>query len=392
MAKFVRGDSVVEVVLGDDGGFLAWREYASKQRDLYERGYHRVVDEPRETAYEEDDGGIADPLVRADWLIEHGHPRGPLIVAGFDPAILEAHADVLLGPLESEHLKLTWERGYIRRARIEGFQDNGEDLLWDLLRHPSGRYLEELIIGAHQAGDQDNRLMAATLIHAGPHPPLEVLELADFDESEIDNIDISRAPLGDLRGLGQAYPTLREIALKGVGDVQLGSLDLPNARRFALRTSTLTQGTLGSITDAKWPLLEELELWFGDDEYGGNCELADALRVLRLDLPRLRILRLMNAPFTDELIVPLARSALLKQLRVLDLSLGTLSDDGARSAIAHAEAFQHLDALIVHDNCLTQKGLASLRNVVPADANPTAPSRVHRAARQKTRRYVSVTE
>lgn len=381
------------VTHGAYDNFAAWRGYATEQRDLYERGYHRVWDPLREPEAAEEAGGeIADPLVRADYLIERGHPRGPLIVAGHDPAIVAAHEDVLLGPLASEHLKLSWERGYIARASIVGFQDDGEDRLWDLLRHPSGRYLRELIVGCHQAGDQDNRLMAATLLHAGPTPPLEVLELADFDESEIDNIDISRAPLGDLRGLGQKYPLLRSVELKGNYDLRLGDLSLPWAQKFALRTSALSRQVVDSICEAAWPALEELELWFGDDEYGGDCTLDDALRVLRLDLPALRVLRLMNAPFTDELAPHLARAALVKQLRVLDLGLGTLSDAGARVLIAHAESFQHLDALGVHENSLSTRGLASLRAVVPADETLSSPARAHRTSRQKRSRYVSVTE
>ena len=120
------------------------------------------------------------------------------------------------------------------------------------------------------------------MIHGGPTPPLRSLWLADFDDSDLDNIDISRAPIGDLRGLGQRYPQLERVILKGTGDVQLARLALPHATKFALRTSTLTKLTLQTILRAGWPELVDLELWFGaiEDGYGADCTLEDLAPLL----------------------------------------------------------------------------------------------------------------
>jgi hypothetical protein len=267
-------------------------------------------------------------------------------------------------------------------------------VLWELARHPSARFLRELVIGCHHAGDQSNELMAAMLIHAGPTPPLRALYLADFDDTHIDNIDISRAPIGDLTGLTQTYPRLEDVILKGRGDGPLGELHVPHVRRFAFRTSSLTAANLERILHADWPMLEELELWFGDEEYNGDpVEAGDALRILRLDLPRLRTLRLMNAPWTDGLVEPLARNRLLRQLASVDLGLGTLTDDGAAAIARHADAFVHLRELAVGENCLTERGLQALRATrLPITVEQTLPSRGYWNGRQKGRRYVSVSE
>jgi uncharacterized protein (TIGR02996 family) len=376
-----------------------WRRVRDRDREL------DVDDEPREPRF--DAALLADPddaataLVYADWLEHHGHPRGQLIAvqhAGLDgEAVLDEYRDELLGPLDrGDALELVWERGFIKRARI-GRGDRGDDgpeMLWDLLRHPSSRFLRELVIGCHAFGDQNNELMVDLLLRAGPHPPLRLLELADFDQTEIDNIDISRAPIGDMSRLGACYPLLEDIVLKG-SDVELGSLHLPRARRFALRTSSMTKRMLASITRASWPVLEELELWFGDPEtgYGAECEHADARTIFAAALPKLRALAVRNAMFSDELVPDIVAWPGSRQLEQLDFALGTLSDEGARALIAGKAALPKLERLGVFECSLTPGGLAALRDAgFVVDDRPIAPAFAWREPQQKTNRYASVNE
>ncbi len=377
-----------------------------------------VEGEPREPSLEA--ALLADPsdkavaLVYADWLQQRDHPRGALIAvqharaARPDDAALVAeeqrlladHADVLLGPLADDRrggeLSLAWELGFVQRARIDDFYDDGdsEDLLWDVLRHPSCRYLRDLEIGRHHAGDQDNTLMSDLIVRAGPTPPLRRLVLADFDHSKIDNIDISRAPLGDLTGLGEKYPRLEQVELKGTGDVVLGELSLPNARKFALRTSSLTRATLASILDAPWPELVELELWIGTEEYGCDVEPSDLDPLFSGNrFPKLRALRLMNAMFTDELCARITAWPHARRLETLDLSLGTMSDVGAALLVGARDRLAGLRTLNVAECCLTPGGIGGLRDAgFPVDDRTTHPARDHREREQKSQRYVSVSE
>jgi uncharacterized protein (TIGR02996 family) len=378
-----------------------WRRVRDPEREV------DVDDEPREPRF--DTALLANPddaataLVYADWLEHRGHPRGQLIAvqhAGLaDEAeqLLDQHRDELLGPLDrGEALELVWERGFVKRARIERGDsgDDGPEALWDLLRHPSSRFLRELVIGCHSFGDQNNELMADLLMRAGPHPPLRVLELADFDQTDIDNIDISRAPIGDLTQLGACYPLLEDIVLKGSA-LELGALELPRARRFALRTSSMTKRLLESITRASWPVLEELELWFGDPDrgYGADCEHADARAIFAMVLPKLRVLALRNAMFSDELVPDLLAWPASHQLEQLDFALGTLSDDGARALIAGKANLPKLERLGVFECSLTTVGLAALREAgFAVDEHAIAPAFAWRAPQQKTNRYTSVNE
>ncbi|HEY6035516.1 MAG TPA: hypothetical protein VIV58_14685, partial [Kofleriaceae bacterium] len=234
-----------------------------------------------------------------------------------------------------------------------------------------------------------------TVMHAGPRPPLRELVIADFDDSEIDNIDISRAPIGDLTGLGEAYPELETVILKGTGDVALGRLALPRAKKFALRTSTMTKQTLATILAAPWPALEDLELWFGDVDrgYGAECTLADVLPLFARPLPALRALRLMNSPFSDEVVPAIGAWPGAARLEVLDFSLGTLSDAGAQALVTVRAAFPALRRLGVFECALTGAGLSMLYAAgYPVETSAISPAENWREPQQKPARYCSVSE
>jgi hypothetical protein len=427
--------------------FTARRQFTELCAEYLGTGWRRVDDPLREPAAVEEPwapalaealraGDLEAACVLGDALQLLGHPRGALIaiqtarearpddpeLAAQEARLFEEHGAVLVGALAphigtrgAHHdrvLELAWRRGFIERARIDGYFDRGEseEVLATLFRHPSGRFLRELEIGCHHAGDQDNTLMAALIVSADPAPPLRRLFLGDFDDTQVDQIDISRAPLGDVSGLGQRYPLLEDVILKGMGSVGLGSLALPRAKRFAIRTSTLQRATLDAVVRATWPALEDLELWFGDEYYGADCTADDMPALLRLAAPALRTLRLMNAPFTDELVPHLVSAPLARTLEVLDLSLGTLTGAGADQLIAHARVFERLQRLVVYDCALDDASLERMRVAgLPVDETPCTPAeatflgwrlasaphsdpRRRPRSTQKTSRFVSVCE
>jgi uncharacterized protein (TIGR02996 family) len=386
-----------------------WRRAHDPARELDVDGEPR--DPALDAALHADPADVNAALVYADWLQQRGHPRGALIalqharldkpddeaLAYEEARLFQVHDDELVGPLgRGKSLELAWERGFVRGARIgRDDGDDGPQALWETLRHPSTRFLRELVVGCHKFGDQNNELICDLLVHAGPRPPLRLLEIADFDQTAMDQIDISRAPIGDLSGLSEAYPRLEDVVLKGTGDVALGELRLLHARRFALRTSQLTRKTLAAIVRAPWPALEELELWFGDpaDHYGAECELADAVELLGCELPALRSLALRNAMFSDEVVPAIVSWRGAAQLEELDFALGTLTDAGARALAADRHRLPKLRRLGVFECALSGDGLALLREAGFAlDDRPIAPAFAWREPQQKSGRYASVSE
>jgi len=167
--------------------------------------------------------------------------------------------------------------------------------------------------------------------------------------------------IGDLGAVWAALPQLRTLIVQG-GSWTMGTVVLPEVRHVELRTGGLAEESGLAIARAAMPKVDHLEIWYGDDSYGGECTVETVAPLLaRTDLPALRRLGLRNAQFTDELCRVLAGSKLLPQLTHLDLSMGIMTDDGARALAADQRAFAHLRELDVSDTYVTEDGVAALK-------------------------------
>ncbi|HXU04633.1 MAG TPA: molybdenum metabolism regulator, partial [Polyangia bacterium] len=127
-----------------------------------------------------------------------------------------------------------------------------------------------------------------------------------------------------------------------------------------------TAENIREVAKARWPKLESLSLYFGNERYGASGGVKDLAPILDgRGLPALRDLGLCNGEFADELAGVLGRSAVLRQLRVLDLSKGTLSDEGARSLLASAPAFAHLERIDLDENFLSDEMVEAVATLCP---------------------------
>lgn len=329
---------------------------------------------------------VANYVVLADHLQREGDPRGELIalqLAGeTDPKPfkasqkhLDAHHATLIGPLvphqkvhdDSGEDAFIWRRGYIHRAKLSCPEDADTDaavpdILELLLRHPSGRFLAELVIGMHGSFDSGLEDVVRTLAEHGA-PALRMLHLGDFEYP--DQSEISWFEVGDVSALWPAAPRLAHLIVQGAS-IRLGAIAHPALARLEIRTGGLPADAARAIATMQCPRLAHLDVWYGEENYGGDATIDDIAPLLaRTDLPALRHLGLRNSELTDELCARLPRSPLLKQLAVLDLSMGTLSDDGAQAIAAHADAFRHLAEIDVSRTYVTPAGLAALRAIGP---------------------------
>ncbi len=95
------------------------------------------------------------------------------------------------------------------------------------------------------------------------------------------------------------------------------------------------------------PLIEDLEVWFGSDEYGADCSIEDVAPLLAKKMPQLKRLGLKNAEFGDDICKAVVESALLPQLEVLDLTMGIITDEGGQALVAAKDKLAHLSKLTV---------------------------------------------
>ena len=333
---------------------------------------------------------LADPdnmeayQVYADWLQGEADPRGELAalqvaqarvdnaeMQAREQALLDANRQQLLGSLPDVEpneygapLELRWHAGWVFSARIAVAEGHPlPDLCRSLLTCESVRFLRDLTIGLGVVDDaNDYSDTNAVVAELGLPSSLRSFEFADVsrDESEI-----SWCELGDVGVWLRGVSGLRDLRLRG-GSMQLGSLDLPELRRFSVVTGGFTAENIREVTQARWPKLESLSLYFGQEEYGASGGVDDVRPILEgRGLPALRELGLCNSAFADELAGVLGKCPVLRQLRVLDLSKGTLSDDGARALLASAAAFAHLERLDLTENYLGDEMQAAVAKLCP---------------------------
>ncbi len=325
-------------------------------------------------------------VVYSDWLLDRGDPLGDFALAsrGCDEARTESermlacvawaaqlheHAGRWLGPFAA-HLgrrsAATWRHGFVRDLLFDlGYSwrddlDTG-GLLASTLALPMMRFVRSLEIGDIPAGD--NEMHYDDVVAALLELELPCLRALAIGPNEY---QLSWTHL-DASGLAAHFPRLESLELGG-GDITIGSLDLPELRRFAIRTGSLVCANLDELGRARWPMLEDLEIWFGSSEYGADeFSGADLAALLGgRGMPNLRRLGLMNAEFTDELCALLVGAPIVADLVELDLSMGTMSDVGAARLAGAASQLAHLARISIADNCVSEAACDELRRLLPS--------------------------
>ncbi|WP_329113645.1 STM4015 family protein [Streptomyces sp. NBC_01353] len=211
-----------------------------------------------------------------------------------------------------------------------------------------------LIVGGwDEAYETSSAAIVAALVAAKDRlPGLEALFLGDmgFEDCEISWIQQS-----DVTPLLAAYPALREFGVRGGSE-----LVFPAIRHSGLRTLVVESGGLGAevvrgIAGSDLPALEKLDLWLGTDEYGGDSTVTDLEPLLAgTHLPALRHLGLRNSVIQDEIAAAVAGAPVVARLDRLDLSMGTLTDEGAEALLV-GQPLTHLTHLDLFHHYLSEK-------------------------------------
>ena len=349
---------------------------------------------------------VADPndreayAVFADWLQTQGDLRGELIslqLANKDKqaqALIDKHADYFLGPLAehvevhdagynnaSSHLRTSaqekawqktqrqaflWRNGYIHRVRLshdsysdENWKGKTVDVLDAVLSHPSGRYVVEFAFQSN--GDPNDDDLQDLINLLGKKAPATTRKISFGD-----NVDqISWHHTGNLDKLWKGVPNLKVLEIE-TGEFEVGKMNAPALERAIFITGGLSPSCARGIAKATMPAIQHLEIYYGDPNYGGDCTVQDVLPMLaRTDLAQLRYLGLKNSMFSNDIARALVKAPVLKTLETLDLSLGTMTDEGAEALVRAKDALAHLQVLDLTRNFLSKKGIKAVKDLCP---------------------------
>lgn len=207
-------------------------------------------------------------------------------------------------------------------------------LIEKLASSPDGEKLSILTIGDWgQAYENSPDSFLETLIsHKDSFPNLTKIFIGDmgFEECEVSWINQT-----NLSPLLEAFPNLKSLSIKGSQELSLQPLVHEKLEELVVICGGLPRSVLEEITSAKLPELRKLELYLGVEDYGFDGGIEDILPLLQGGLfPKLKYLGLKDSEIQDEIAIAIADAPILDQLDTLDLSYGTLTDEGGEALLA----------------------------------------------------------
>ncbi len=393
--------------LGDEAA--ARKEYDKLVKSKTKKGYVLAEDGAEESTTSVAAGAnaeleavieanLSDPdayLVYADWLQEQGDPRGEFIALQnklrenpddanakkASDAFLAANQGALCGDFaealamqrgyrkDKFVLELEWFMGFIKSVNFEtGYYDragNGttEDavkIFSSIINHPSGRFIQSIEVGDIWTDEMLDFSEIANALGNGPKTLRKLsIERSEFDISGV-TCDVGMS--GAASPFSGGCPNLREVLIEA-GDLSIGKVNLPEVRDFRLQSGGLPASTVKEVAAATWPKLTTLHLWLGDEEYGASASIEDLGPIFEgKNLPSVTHLGLMNTELSNEICEALPGAAIAAQLEVLDLSMGTMTTEGAQALVNGKSSFPNLKRLNVDDNSISEEGQALLKD------------------------------
>ncbi|MEU5974618.1 STM4015 family protein [Streptomyces sp. NPDC047315] len=272
-------------------------------------------------------------------------------------------------PSSGEKVELPDAAAVAWRIAVDGYGDS-DDEEWEqaferFLAAVDPAQVRALVVGvwkeAYDSGPDS--LIAAIAAAHERFPALRALFLGDisYDECEISWIN-----QGHVNPLLDAFPLLEEFGVRGGQDLVFEPVRHERLRSLTVETGGLGEGPVQGIAASDLPALEHLDLWLGTSGYGADAGI-EAFEPFfsGARLPRLTHLALRNSEMQDVVARSLAGAPVVGRLEVLDLSMGTLSDEGAE-ALLNGQPLTHLKKLDLHHHYLSETMVERLRTTLGA--------------------------
>jgi hypothetical protein len=168
----------------------------------------------------------------------------------------------------------------------------------------------------------------------------------------------------DMTRLLAGFPQLEQFGVRGSAGLAFPVRRHESLRSLAVQSEGADSAVVRAIGASDWPVLEHLELWLGSPESGATFQLTDLEPILSgARLPRLRHLALCNSVIQDDVAAAAAAAPVVARLEVLDLSMGTLGDEGAE-ALLGGQPLTHLQKLDLNHHYISDPFQQRLRQAL----------------------------
>lgn len=220
--------------------------------------------------------------------------------------------------------------------RTDWDENDGDDQAWvvkfnALLNVERLSELPALVIGMWSYEESSEFIVNALVEHKDKLASLKALFIGDIVSEEN---EISWIKQGDLSPLWGAFPQLEHLTIRGSDGLSLGEMKLHHLKSLQIESGGLPAEVVRSVGKAELPSLEKLVIWLGTDNYGATTTIADLTPFYDgATMPKLKHLGLCNSDLQDQIAEFISTAPILKQLDVLELSMGVLTDDGALALV-----------------------------------------------------------
>lgn len=235
----------------------------------------------------------------------------------------------------------------------------------DILNDPEFPQVSGLVIGCWgESWDDSCQIILDQIVENKERfSHVESLFVGDMDYEEC---EVSWIIQGNYSRLWQALPHLKELTVKGSSELVLGEISHPGLESLTIICGGLPVSVIQEIQNAKLPNLKKLVLYIGIEDYGFDGS-ADNIKALleKSDFPKLAHLGIEDSEIQDELVQAVLESKYMKQLKVLDLANGTLTDKGGALLLETIPSYPNIEELDVHFHYMSE-GMVKDLQALPA--------------------------
>ncbi|BEL05166.1 hypothetical protein Q0Z83_033570 [Actinoplanes sichuanensis] len=219
-----------------------------------------------------------------------------------------------------------------------------------------------LIVG--DWGDPNREPFPIDLL-TGAADRLGALRALFIGEITSEECEVSWIRQGDLTPVLETFPDLQHLWVRGAAGLTLRPVRHERLHELVLQSAGLPATVVRALGASELPRLEELELWLGSADRGGDAGPADLAPILSgRPVPGLSWLGLRNSEIADQVAAAVAAAPVVAGLRVLDLSWGTLGDAGAEALLA-GQPLTHLEHLVLNHHFLSPETAQRLVDDLP---------------------------
>lgn len=253
----------------------------------------------------------------------------------------------------------------------EDYEDgdkNAKTMIADILADQELPQLDELIIGCWgESWENDAQVIIDGMVeNKDKFSGITSLFVGDMDYEEC---EVSWIEQADYSRLWEAMPQLESLTIKGSTNLSLGNIQHDRLKKLEIICGGLPKEVIASIGAAKLPSLEALDLYIGVEDYGFDGTVDDIKAMLeQSDFPNLKELGILDSEIQDEVAEVVAGCKYMGQITSLDLSCGSLTDQGGQVLLETLPSFENIKEVNLEYHYMSDEMMEKLTGL-KADVN-----------------------